>query len=517
LAAAVLVLSVTIAAFFARGLLRAPKDAGSPSVAQTPASSQSPVAPESVSAADSLPALPEPAYLYMSAADVKTVSSFLSWLSESVSGTYSARARQAVRPASGDLGEAAGLFRFLADAADSSESMAACVTSGDGAEAYASFVMRGEKFDAFAAGMTEPRGFRLDELTGETHGGPDVWKLRIVSGDISSDLCYAARRRIAGEDVLMVASDVGSIEAMNDALDDPSKRMAPALLTDGENRVRLKFAAPALIAGEPSPAVLEASWVRDERGIGVKTYSDIYSRAAFALAGRDIAEEAAPILGRGEVVMYASLDPAFLLHAAFPRESDPIKFALERPASPLPAQISAELEKVLGNCRISAVIVREETAPSAAYLILQTAEDEALQKLMNFAALFLSTEAAAEGWDEAYAVPAGRGASASLAAKKGTALLGVGDLRAHGEKNEFPGGAASSAEALTFFLSSGLFSMKSSERGKTVGEILAEHSSAREIPAFLPDALKNMERVTLSLELNGWGNLDIVMKEPRKK
>jgi hypothetical protein len=307
---------------------------------------------------------------------------------------------------------------------------------------------------------------------------------------------------------------------MNDAFDDPSKRMVPALYTDGGNRVQLRFAAPVPVANGPSLGVLEASWVRDERGIGVKTYSDIYSRAAFRLAGRDIAGDAAPILGEGEAVMYASLDPAFILHAAFLQESDPIKFALERSASALPAQISAELEKVLGNCRLSAVIVKEETVPSAAYLILQTAEDEALQKLINFAAMFFSPEAVAEGWDEAYAVPAGIGVRASLAAKKGMALLGVGDLRAHGKKNEFPGEDASlvsSSEALTFFLSSGLFSMKSSEGGKTIGEILDEHASARETPEFLLGALKNMERVKLSLEPNGWGNLNIVFKEPLKK
>jgi hypothetical protein len=520
LAAVVLVLSMIIAVFLARGLLRAPKNADSPSVAQIPASPQPPVRPENISPADSLPALSEPAYFYMSACDVKTISSFLSWLSESASKTDPARAHWA-RPASGDLGEAAGLFSFLADAADSSEGMAACVTSGDGTGAYASFVMRGEKFDIFMAGINEPQGYRLDELTGGTHDGPDVWKLRIVSGDISSDLCYVARRRIAEQDVLMVASNEGSIEAMNDALEDPSKRMVPALYTEGENCVQLKFAAPASVASEPFPVVLEASWVRDEHGIGVKTYSNIYSRAAFALAGRNIAEETSPIPGKGEVVMYTSLDPAFLLYAAFPRESDPIKFALERSPSPLPAQISAALEKVLGNCRISAAIVREETTPSAAYVILQTVEDEALQKLITFAAMFLRPEAGAEGWDEAYTVPVGqRGASASLAAKKGMALLGVGDLRLHGRKNEFPGrdaSLASSSGVLRFFLSSGLFSMKSSEGGQTISEMLAAYASAREIPAFLLSALKNMERVSLSLELNGWGNLDIVMEKPMGK
>jgi hypothetical protein len=509
-AAAVLVLSIAIAVFSARGLFHAPKNAGLSSARRSPVSFQPPVKPESVSPADSLPALLEPAYFYMSASDVKTISSFLSWLSEAAFEADPVRSR----PVSGDLGEAAGLFRFLADAADSSEGMALCVTSGDRAETYASFVMRGEKFDAFAAGVNERRGYRLDELTGETRDGPDVWKLRIVSGDVSSDLCYVARRRIAEKDVVMAASDEGSIEAMNDAIDDPSKRMTPALYTEGGNRVQLRFAAP--IANGLSPGVLEASWVRDERGIGVKTYSDIYSRAAFSLAGRDIAGETAPILGEGEAVMYASINPAFILHAAFPQESDPIKFALGRAASALPALVSAELERVLGNCRLSAVIVREETSPSAAYLILQTAEDEALQKLINFAALFFSPETAAEGWNEAYAVPSGRGFSASLAAKKGMALLGVGDLRAHGKKNESTredASLVSSSGALAFFISSGLFSMKSSEGGKTIGEILAEHASAREIPEFLLGALKSMERVELSLEPNGWGNLDIVLKK----
>jgi hypothetical protein len=316
----------------------------------------------------------------------------------------------------------------------------------------------------------------------------------------------------------MAASDEGSIKAMNDALDDPSKRMVPALYTDGENRVQLKFAAPA--AKELSLGVLEASWVRDGHGIGVKTYSDIYSRAAFRLAGRDISVDAAPLLGEGETVMRASLDPAFILHAVFPRESDPIKFALGRSASPLPARISAEVERVLGNCRLSAVIAMKASAPSSAYLILQTAEDEALRKLITFASMFFSPEAPPEGWDEAYAVPAGRGLSVSLAAQKGMALLGVGDLRAHDKKNEFPGEGASSVSssgALTFFLSSGLFSMRSSEGGKTIGEILAEHASTREIPEFLLGALKSVERVALSLEPNGWGNLDIVLKEPLKK
>jgi hypothetical protein len=452
----------------------------------------------------------------MNASDVKTISYFLSRLSGSALEIRSAGARRTVRPDPKDLGEAAGLFRFLAGAADSSEGMALCVTSGDIAAAYASFVMRGEKFDAFAAGMNEPQGYRLDRVTDETHDGPDVWKLKIVSGDISSELCYVARRRIAEKDVLMIASNEGSIEAMNDALNDPSKRMVPALYTDGENRAQLKFAALSPIANGLSGGVLEVSWVRDERGIIVKTYSDIYSRAAFLLAGRDIAAETTPILGEGTAVMYASADPAFLLHAAFPMASDPIKFALERSESLVPARISAELERVLGNCRLSAVIVKEETAPSAAYLILQTAEDEALQKLINLAAMFFTPEAAAEGWDEAYAVPTGRGFSASLAARKGMVLLGVGDLSAHDKKNEFfdeDASEASSPRVLTFFLSSGLFSMKSREGGKTISEILAEQASAREGSEFLLGALKSVERVALSLELNGWGNLDIVLKE----
>ncbi|MDR1509876.1 MAG: hypothetical protein LBS53_09590, partial [Synergistaceae bacterium] len=248
LAAAVLVLSIIIAVFFARGLFHAPQNAGLPSAAQPPAVSQPPVRPENISPADFLPALLEPAYFYMSASDVKTISSFLSWLSESAFEIYPAGARRAARSSSGDIGEAAGFFRFLAGAVDSSEGMAVCVTSGDRAEAYASFVMRREKFDAFAAGMNEPQGYRLDELTGEAHDGPNVWKLRIESGAVSSDLCYVARRRIADYDILMAASDEDSIEAMNDAFDDPSKRMVPALYTDGGNRVQLRFAAPVPVA-----------------------------------------------------------------------------------------------------------------------------------------------------------------------------------------------------------------------------------------------------------------------------
>jgi hypothetical protein len=438
----------------------------------------------------------------MDASDVKTVSSFLSWMSESASEMKSG-------------------FKLLANMADSSEGMALCVTSGNHAEEYASFVMRGEKFDALVDAMNEPGGgYRLDELAGGTfarHDGVDAWELKIVSGDMSTDLCYVARRKISEANVIMVASNEDSIEEMNDALDDPSGRFAPAMYTDGENHVLMKFGEPANInigSGGPLPGVLEASWTRDERGIGVRTYSDMYKRAALSLAGREAAAPGAPILGEGTVSFYASLDPAFVIYSVFPRESDPIKFAVSRTAPSLPAQISAELEKILGNCRLSSVVVQQELTPSVAYLVLQTPEDDALQKLVNSITPLFAPAADIEGWDAVYAVPSALGLNASLAVRNGTVLLGVGDIREHSKKNAFPDDTPdiSSPGALTFFLSSGLFSMKSSPADKTIGEMLADTLSAREIPNFLLSAAETVERVTLSLEPTGRGSMDILLK-----
>jgi hypothetical protein len=441
-------------------------------------------------------------HFFVSASDTRTLSYLLSRVAESASRT-AARDLPGMAD-SPDMLERAGLLVYLGDFIGAADEMTVYSPFDGGNRTYAAFAVDSAKLDALMSGAPERR-FRVADRPDERPGG-DSWTLETPGG---SSL-YAMRRRLGERSLLCASNSEEGLREMERAAADTSARFSPQRKTEGQNHVSINFAAPVLGRGF-SLREAEASWNTDSEGIRVRYFTDLSTLGANVPQKSDFIPETVGLFGEGRPVLFATVDPAYLLRTAYPDAADPVKTALESIKARLTPVIFSDIEAILKNCRLSAAVVAKGGSIDAAYVILDTDELEALGKIFSFSGMFLTKTAGPDGW-ETYNLPMKNGRA--FAARMGRfAMLGLGDARVYAARRELPDDIAGMFDASCgagFFASSELLSLRAPGIGKTLDDVLAERRPGdSEGWAALAASLKNMERISVTHSTNGRGDINI--------
>jgi len=452
---------------------------------------------------DSIPSGASDARLFMQVSDTRSLTSFISWMSDVAS-----------RVSSGDIAKTIGVLNSLRNIADASEEIVVYATPEDIPQLYVSLSADDEKFDSIIENAEKPgRNFHLEKWAGNSGDGEDAWILKAAGGGSDGlDFLYMTRRHAGGVSLVNASPKADAIEKMREASRDPSKRLSLARRTEGANHIQVNFAEPLNLEGF-SLSAAETSWSRDDRRIHIESYSDLFDNVTLGLANRSFTPGAIPILGEGELVLLASVDPAFFISASLPLESDPIKYAVWKHAASIPAFFPENVEAILRNCRLSAVVISKGTEISAGYLVLDTEATDSLDKIFGAVLPLFGSEVKVDGWDSAYLVPAG-GAELLVARGSRMLLVGVGDVAEYGKKMETQAdiAAAASAGVLGMRVSSELFSLKAPGMTETLGEIFNRLGGYDVRGLILKAQIEKVERLSMSQSLDGLGNIEILLK-----
>jgi hypothetical protein len=465
-------------------------------------------------AADSIPGGASGARFFMQVSDTRALSLFISWLSDACSGiTEGSMPQIASRVSSGDIAKTVGVLNSLRDIVDSSEEIVVYATSEDIPQLYVSLSADDGEFDSVVENAEKPgKYFRLEKWAGNDRDGEDAWILK-ARGVEDLDFLYMTRRHAGDVSLVNASPNAEAAEKMREASRDPSKRLSLARRTEGANHIQVNFTEALNLEGF-SLSTAETSWSRDDRRIYIESYSDLYDSVSGGLANRGFTPGAVPILGDGELVLLASADPAFFIYASLPLESDPIKSAIEKYAASIPPFFSDNVEAILRNCRVSAVVVSKGANVSAGYLVLDTEATDSLDKILASILPLLGSGVKVDGWDSAYLVSADR-VELVVARRGRTLLVGVGNVAEYGKKTEIPADIAASGSAgvLEVSVSPGLLPLKVPGMTETFGEILNRlgGGDARDL-AFLESQIERVERLSLSQSLDGRGNIEILLK-----
>lgn len=421
--------------------------------------------------------------------------------------------------ANADIAGALGVLNSLNDIIEASDEVTLFVPTGEEKTAYISFASGGGKFDAFISRAEAAKDrFLLDKWTdGTRREGEEAWTLRIVSGDVAGDKIYLTRRMVEGVSVINASTSDAAIDAMRAAMDDPPARFSPARRTDGENVIMAKMAEPTLIGGFLLGEI-EASWTFEEseengNGMRVQCFTDMFDRAPTAPPNRYFVPAKTSVFGDGELVLYASIDPAYFLYAAFPLESDPIKFALGEISGATPSILTTDVGNIIGDCRLSAAATLRENMLESAYILIDTGAEASLDRLFTLAGVFLRKGAKVDGWDT-YTMPHEAGNIGFVARRGNVALLGLGEVESYAKKIDASPAAeavSSRSNPLGLFVESGkLMSAKSPGSDKNLRDRLMEARGKMpdELANIIP-AMIHIRRFSLTQSANGLTTIDI--------
>jgi hypothetical protein len=292
--------------------------------------------------------------------------------------------------------------------------------------------------------------------------------------------------------------------------------------TEGPNFAGFTSMKPLEATEELTWNEAEVSWNISEERVAIQWFSDLFDGFA-RLASRDFAPASTPMMGEGNLAFFGTADPAFFIYAMFPNERDSIKSFVNRFGKQIPAvvlaQFAGDIEAILRQCRISAVLVTKDEAVNTAYLLVDTAAARSVDKLYGLASLFLGAGMRLERWDSAHIVPTGANASALVAKKGGTILVGWGDFYEY-ERT----GAVSADVVKIAALSEGAFGVTAIPRHLRVKEgpiadiladALGEYSERAGVLGEFKDALdyERVENFTLNQSFGGRLDIDITLRK----
>jgi len=320
------------------------------------------------------------------------------------------------------------------DLVGASDAIALYVTSADVLGLYVSMFVDDKKFDPLIKSGDRQLA-RTEEWT-ERKGDGDAWILR--SDASSDDVLYVTRRHFGETSVVNFAREEKAIEAMAEAAADPSKRLQMENLPGEPNFIRIKLDEPAEINGLKLSET-ELSWSRSDEQVSIRWSSDMFDGVSDRIVSGDFTPNPPPIMGNGELALLASVDPMFVIYSILPDEDDPVKAFSERFVRGIPAQFAGDLEAILRQCRVSAAVVTSGDVVCTAYVTIDTAAEETLDKLYGIASLFLGGGKELEGWDSALNVPTGTQLNAIAARRGGTVLFGAGDFEEYRHSAEISG------------------------------------------------------------------------------
>jgi hypothetical protein len=405
------------------------------------------------------------------------------------------------------------------DFLDATESLAFYVTSGD--RFYASLSVDGDKFDKFAAsgggGLMKREKWDISPNT-NVSSRRDAWILKPSLPGIAKEPFYMTQWNAGKRDVVNIASGLEEIGKMTEAAENPEKRLRVTRSTEGENFVSVNLAEPMKIRDEFSFSQAETSWSVKDNKLEIRSYFDIYAPIAARLAERTFAPVAVPLLGDGEVAFFASVDPAFCISVSFPTEPDPIKKTLDLWGASIPSQFTANIEDILRNCRISAVIVAKDQAIDTAYLVIEAEARDTLEKLYELAKLLMGSPVQLDGWDSAFELNLDARFKTIAARHEGMILFGIGDAASFNKKagifaDIVPPPDASRVLALT--ATSRILGVKAPGMGETLRDVMEKRLASRDAPEALRNMvwLDKLERFAFTHFLGGKGEINITFKE----
>jgi hypothetical protein len=235
------------------------------------------------------------------------------------------------------------------------------------------------------------------------------------------------RLYIGETSVVNIANGEKAVEVMSEAALNPSKRLKIEQLTEEPNFIRIKLDEPAEMDGRKIGET-ELSWSWSDEHVSIRWFSDIFSGISDRVVSGDFTPQAPPVMGNGELAVLASVDPMFLIYTILPNEDDPAKAFFERFGRGFPSQFAGDLEAILRQSRVSAVAVTSGDAVNTAYITIDTAAEETLDKLYSIANLFFGGGNELEGWDSVLNIPTGTPLNAIVARRGGTVMIGLGDF-----------------------------------------------------------------------------------------
>jgi hypothetical protein len=419
-----------------------------------------------------------------------------------------------------DLKKTLAVLGSLKAFVDTSTQMAICATSSDKAEFYVSLFVDDEKFDSFVS-SGDSSLYRFEDWSTDKSGSDGrAWMLKPAIGDGASSVLYVTKRRVGDTSVVNIALEEEGIDRMKAAADDAARRMSVTRSTKGPNFAQVKFKAPMDVEGWKISNA-ETSWNRDENSIHFQSFSDMYGAIASVMS-RDYTPQATPIVGDGNVALFASFDPLFYCHALFPKEPDPVEYIFSNYGAAIPAEIAKDLKNILGRCRISVVVVAKDNEPNTAYVVLDSGAVESVGTLYGLAGMFLGSQNPVEGWDSIYNIPLPMSrapiSNAVLARRGGTVLLGLGYPADYTHTLEAPSdmeSVVSTANVVSAFITSEFMSLKDGKAGKSflegMGSGWMKNAGVHEYFRDMMD-LDNVSSLSLEQTLDGRGDMNIIWK-----
>jgi hypothetical protein len=466
---------------------------------------------------DAIPATASQASLFMKVGDTDSLSSAVSFTARLIEF---AKDLPTVDAGRGDdpeaIGRAAAFMMSMKDFIEAADEIALYATSGDVSGFYVSMFVDDEKFDPLVK-SGDGRVVRVEEWDTRYGGEGNAWILRPGDGAVSGDSLYAARTRIGDRSVVYMAGDENSIGVMSKAASDSEKRLKVDRRTEGPNFIRVDFDEP-IEANGLKLSEAETSWANLDDRITLEVFSDLYKDVEDRLASRDFAPNPVPMLGEGEVALFADIDPAFFIYTMFPNEPDPVKSFFDDFGMGIPSQFAGDLIDILKRCRISAIAVTKGDAVSTAYLVIDTAALGAVDKFFGIGRLFLRGERALEGWDSAFNMPTGIEMSALVARRGGTILIGAGDFSEYEKTLEVSGDMgriASRSNVLGIKVDKGALAVKEGVMAQVLSEALAGGMRrAGDFAALAEIAeLDKLDDFSLTQTLDGRVDIDIKLRK----
>jgi hypothetical protein len=418
-----------------------------------------------------------------------------------------------------DIAKGLSFLDKTEDFLDAAEGVAFYAASAD--KFYVSLSVDGDKFDKFAEsgdGSLMKREKWDISSDANASAGRDAWILKPSSPEISEEPLYMTRWNAGGRDVVNIASGAEEIGEMTEAAENPEKRLRVARKTEGENFVAVNFPEPVEMMGGLSFAQAETSWSVKDNKLEIRSYSDMYAPVAARLTDRTFVPGAVPLPGDGEVALFASVDPAFCISASFPTEPDPIKKAFDLWGASIPPQFTANIEDVLRNCRISAVIVAKDQSIDTAYLVIEAEARETLDKLYELARLLAGSPVQLDGWDSAFELNLDRQFKTIMARHEGMILVGMGEVASFNKKAGVSAGVVPPPDAsrvLALTATSRILEVKAPGTEETLRNMIEKRLASRNVPEALRNIarLDRLERFAFTHSLDGKGEINITFKE----
>jgi hypothetical protein len=451
------------------------------------------------------------AHLYLEVTDTQSLASIVSFTSRMIAKSDELAIPGADAP---NVVKAAVILGEVKDFIDASKSVALCATSDDVEGLFISMFVDDAKFDPLVA-SGDGREVRAEAWT---ERGADSWILRRSSdGETSGDALYVTRRRVGGESVVNMSNNAQSIDAMSSAMLGQSARFATERRTELPNFFRMKLTEPVVAEGLKFTEA-EASWNRAPDLVATQWFSDLYAGVGERMASRDFSPAAPPLLGKGEVALIASLDPAFFIYTMLPGEADPVGSFFKRFVSGGSALPFAEdFEAIVRQCRVSAAIVTSGNSVETAYLALDTKATGALDKLFGMAGMFLGAGMELNGWSTALSIPSGGGVKVLLARRDGIVVLGVGEFGKYGVSMDVPEYArkiVSSSNAMGVYVNPSRLDVSEGALAEMISNSISDAVKQSDAFDILKDwfDLDNVDNITLTQEMNGRADVNIILR-----